>query len=230
MANDYVTVDDFYNIVQLDPEKYGTIMQFMLDTAANHINNVTKRKKDGFLADSVASARLFYGNNKQIIEIDEAVEITALGFKYHYDDATYTPMLTTDYIAFSGSNDSPNFNNTPYTKLMINPNGDFEYFPEVISHSGGYWSNKTSSNFPVYPNIQITGKWGYATTVPEIIKHCVIIQATRYVKRAQGAYGDAIGNTETGQMFFTRKMDNDISSMLKDGGMIRVSNGIGSKR
>lgn len=213
MANDYCSIDEFSQIVKLDPEKYGTLLQFMLDTAAQHINNVCKRKKDGFLADSVATARLFSGNDSHVIQIDENVNISAVGFKYSSSDASYTVMAATDYTPFSGSNDSPDYNNTPYTKLLIHPEGDYSYWPKTKN----------------FPNIQVTAKWGYSLTVPDVIKHCTIIQATRYVKRAQGAYGDAIGNTDTGQMQFVKQFDADMKAMLFAGGMIRVSNGIGSK-
>lgn len=233
MANDYCSIDEFSQIVKLDPEKYGTILQFMLDTAAQHINNVCKRKKDGFLADSSASARLFVGSGTDTIKIDECTEITTVKFKYHFND-TYTTMVSGDYIAFGGSEDSPDFNSTPYTRLMIDPNGDYSYWPYVTSFGENrgflldYRENK-SKKPTVYPNIEITAKWGYSLTVPDVIKHCTIIQATRYVKRAQGAYGDAIGNTDTGQMMFVKQFDADMKAMLFAGGMIRVSNGIGSK-
>lgn len=234
MANDYVTVQDFYEIVELDPEKYGTIMQFMLDSSAKHIDNICKRKKDGFLSDTVASARLFTGSGNETIRIDECTEITTVKFKYHFND-TYTTMVSGDYIAFSGSADSPDFNNTPYTHLMINPNGDYSYWPYVtlFGENRGFqldYRDYKSKKTPVYPSIEVTAKWGYSATVPDIIKNCVIIQATRYVKRAQGAYSDAIGNADTGQMFFTRKIDNDIVAMLYEGGMIKASKGIGSKK
>jgi len=226
MANDYATIEDLYQLVDLDPEKYSTIMQFMLDSAAKHIDNVTKRKQDGWLADTTATARLFTGSGNELIEIDDNVAVTAVGFKYNFDDATYTTMTTSDYIALAGTPKKPEFNKTPYTMLMINPNGDYGYWPKVtVFGDTGFWSSTVdkTSILPLYPSIQVTAKWGYAATVPDVIKHCTIIQATRYVKRAQGAYGDALANTDLGTMAFVRKMDNDIASMLKDGGLIRMS-------
>jgi len=233
VANDYCTIDEFSQIVKLDPEKYGTVLQFMLDTSAQHINNVCKRK-DGFLGDSAASARLFTGSGNEIIEIDDNVQVTLVRFKYHFND-TYTSMASTDWIAFSGSADSPDFNTTPYDHLMINPNGDYSYWPYVtlFGENRGFqldYRDYKSKKVPTYPSIEVTAKWGYSATVPDVIKHCTIIQATRYVKRAQGAYGDAIGNTDTGQMQFVKMFDADMKAMLFSGGMVKVSNGIGSKQ
>lgn len=220
MANDYATVEDLYEIVDLDPEKYSTIMQFMLDSAAKHIDNVTKRKQDGWVADSVATPRLFVGSGNEFVEIDENVAVTSVSFKYDFDDATYTSMASGDYIALAGTKNKPDFNKTPYTMLMINPNGDYDYFPHVTSFGATLRDN---TKLPSYPSIQVTAKWGYAVTVPEVIKTCVVMQATRYVKRAQAVFGDALGNADFGEIRYVRKMDNDIASMLKDGGMIKVS-------
>jgi hypothetical protein len=230
LANDYATLEDLQEIPKFDVTKYADICQFMLDSAAKHIDSITHRH---WLAQSTASARLFTGSNSQIIEIDENTSVTALGFKYNFSDATYTTMATTDYIAFSGSNDSPNFNDKPYTKLMINPNGDFAYFPFVSAFgsafgNGWYTDERELKRIPAYPSIQVTAKWGYADTVPDTIKHCTILQATRWIKRAQGVYGDAIGNIDTGQILYVNKMDKDMQAMLQVGGLIKVS--VGSRR
>lgn len=225
MSNTYVTLEEFSEIVEFDPAKYALIAPFFLDSAVKHIENVTHRQ---WVADSTATARLFTGNNGQVIKIDEAVQITNVEFKYNFTDTTYTAMTANDYIAFTGSEDSPDFNSTPYTKLMINPNGDFTYWPKVSSFGSFLWDDKTIDKYPLYPSIQVTAKWGYAVSAPDVIKTAIITQATRWIKRAEGAYGDAIGNIDTGKILFVNRMDVDIKTILKDGGLIKV--GIGSKK
>lgn len=224
MANDYATVEDVYNIVDLDPEKYSTIMQFMLDSAAQHIDNLTHHDS-GFKGDSTATTRLFAGNDKSVIDIDEATQITLVETKTNFDDS-FVSWTSNDWIAFSGSVKQPNFNKLPYTKIMINPNGDYSYFPHisVFGHSWGLHNNDTHFESVVasYPNIRVTAKWGYAIATPDVIKNCTILQATRWIKRAQAAYGDSLVNTDLGQIMFVRKFDNDLAAMLFQGNYMRV--------
>lgn len=226
MANDYATLEDLQEIPKFDVTKYADICQFMLDAAAKHIDSITHRH---WLAETPASARLYTGSNTKILEIDENTGVTALGFKFSFDDTSFTSMSASDYIPFSGSNDSPNFNAKPYTKLMINPNGDYTYWPFVSTFGNGWYERGQSIHkIPGYPSIQVTAHWGYADTVPETIKNCVIIQATRWIKRGQAVFGDAIGNIDTGQILYVNKMDKDMQAMLQVGGLIKLS--VGSKR
>lgn len=229
MANEYVTVDDLFNIIQLDPEKYGSLMQFMLDTAASHIQNIGGRSKDGYIADTLASTRLYTGSGKGYQKIDECVEVTLVEFKYHMDNASFTSMASTDWFAYTGSEQYPEFNDLPYTKLMISQNGSYANFPSV-NLSQTFWRTDRgyqdeNINKVAQPNIRVTAKWGYGVIAPSVIKHCIILQATRWIERAKSAYSDVIGSNELGQLRYVKMMDVDIKAMLFQGGLHKVQLG-----
>jgi len=178
----------------------------ILTAAENTISRFCNRP-DGFLAATTATARLYAGSGSGFLAIDETPEITAVGAKESFTDATFTAWAVTDWIAFSGSSKSPNFNATPYTGLMVNPNGDYSLF-----RTGGYKG---------FPMVQITAKWGAYTTIPTELKEAAIMQATRWFKRLEGAMADALANGELGTLLYRQSLDPDIKMILVGGRYVR---------
>jgi len=231
MANDYASTADLESVTNMDATKYGVLMQLALDTAAEHINNLTNRSYGGYVADASASTRLFVGSGNGILRIDEATDITSVAAKKSYTDTTYTAWLTTDWIPFRGDSNFPIFGTPaittkPYTGIMINETtGDYSSFPN--GYVGANWSGFASDryyehNSNVYqPTVQITAKWGYATAVPNTIKFCTLILAARLAKRAQANFTDVTGNAEIGDLRYVNEIDKDVKAMLFKGRFIR---------
>lgn len=135
-----------------------------------------------------------------------------MGAKESVSDATFTAWATTDWLAFSGSYRFPNFNATPYTGLMVNPNGDYSYFHQ--------------SNYPGFPMVQITAKWGAYITIPPELKEAAIMQATRWFKRLEGAMADALASGELGMLMYRQKIDPDVAMILVNGRYIKPTVGV----
>ena len=57
----------------------------------------------------------------------------------------------------------------------------------------------------------------------EGVKQACITQAARTFKRGQQAFQDASANVEMGQLYFTRKLDQDVEALLVDAGLRRVT-------
>jgi len=187
-----------------------TDLGLLLTAAENTISRFCNRP-DGFLADSTASARTYPGSGKNILFIDETPEITAVGAKDSYGDASFTAWAVTDWLAFSGSSKFPNFNATPYTGLMVNPNGDYSIFQD--------------SHYRNFPMVQITAKWGAYTTIPTELKEASIMQATRWFKRLEGAMADALASGDFGMMMYRQKLDPDIAMILVNGRYVKPTVG-----
>jgi hypothetical protein len=227
MANDYASTADLESVTNMDATKYGVLMQLALDTAAEHINNLTNRSYGGYVADASASTRLFVGNGTGVLRIDEATDIISIAAKTSYTDTTYTNWLTTDWIPFRGDDRFPVFGTPaittkPYTRIMVNDTtGDYTQFPN--GYTGTSWSGFASdryyeSNNSVYqPTVQVTAKWGYATAVPNTIKFCTLILAARLAKRAQANFADVTGNAEIGDLRYVNEIDKDVKAMLYKG-------------
>lgn len=184
-------------------------LEAILTAAQNTITRFCNRQS--FLADTVASARLYSGSGKDYLTIDETPEITAVGVKESVSDTTFTAWATTDWLAYSGSRRFPNFNSVPYTGLMVNPNGDYSRF----------FRGSTEG----FPMVQVTAKWGAYVTIPDELKEASIMQATRWFKRLEGAMADALASGELGMLMYRQKLDPDIAMILVNGRYIKPTVG-----
>lgn len=208
MANDYATPSMIETQTNIDIIKYNDLVEFMLDTAAEHIDSYCGRP-EGFKALTTATAKTFVGRGKNFIRIPENIQITAVGVKDTYYSDTYTNWLTTDWIAYRGSEKFPIFE-TPYTKLATSANGNYSIFTD------GFIKGRTPIN-----TVSVTAKWGYASVVPKQITEATIIQAVRWIKRAQAVYGDSVGSVEFGNISFVNDMDKDMKQILKMGRWVK---------
>lgn len=189
-------------------------------------------RPDGFVADAVASARVYAGSGKAFQRIDECVEVTAVASKSAPSDSTYTAWTTADWIAFSGDVRWPEFNKKPYTQLMVTPGGSYRYFLQgsvegAVAGAGffpsDYWDRdiryglRNRPDIPGAPTVQVTAKWGYAVTVPAQIKQATLIEAARWSKRGEGVWTDAVSTGEFGEMRYTKALD-PVTVMILAGG------------
>ena len=170
------------------------VLEAILKAATEAIDNYCNRP-DGFVAVETAAARVYANSGKPYLEIDECIAVSQVEIK---DSGGYTVVATDDWEPFAGDSRRPNYNRTPYTRLMLADQGQ---------------------------RVRVTARWGYAATVPAVIKQAVITQATRWYKRAESGWADATGNADFGMMLFRRVLDPDVEMMLKDGRFIRPSIG-----
>lgn len=59
----------------------------------------------------------------------------------------------------------------------------------------------------------------------ELVRQCTLIQATRWLKRAQSAFQDVAAAMETGTLTFARKLDPEVEFMLMEAGLRRLTVG-----
>jgi hypothetical protein len=198
----------------------------LLESATIAIDNLCNRP-NGFVADVAASARLYTGNGKPYLLIDECVEISTVAVKDSASDDDYDTWASDDWIAFSGDHRFPDFNSLPYDSVMVDPTGD----ESGSVFTSGKWTTRggfrplTDTHRGV-PTVQITAKWGYATTVPYTIKIACIMQASRWYKRLQSGMSDTLASGELGQMMYTKVIDPDIAMLLIEGRYVKPATGI----
>lgn len=141
----YTTKQQVENYLQIDiSTDLDTQVDSWIGMAEKYINTYTDRsfeastetKKYAGGDDSIWVDDLLSVNNVWMVEND------ATG------DAGTTELSTTDYYLKQGDN----ANKTPYNKIEISENGNYNYF-----ESGQL-------------NIWINGSWGFSTVVPEDIK------------------------------------------------------------
>lgn len=172
-------------------------------------------RPEGFVAEDTASVRYFPGTGKRVQWIDECVAVDAVAVKDSItdDEDNYTAWTVgavgtttgADVFPASGDPGRPDYNNLPYSLLVIGNNSDHSYFV------GGKYTGKPGFrpdvlDFSGIPTVKVTARWGYAEAVPNNIKQACIIESARFFKLGEGAWADAIAGVDFGQREFVRGM------------------------
>jgi len=224
MANNYADPDDALRVMEKSKwtQEEELSMILCLDAAAARVDTYCGRESGMFVADSTASARTFVGSGSPVQRIPECAEISAVAVKDSITASSYTSWDSTDYISARGDPKDPDFNNTPYTLLVCAADGDYSSFLSGRwSWKGGFRPDPEQYRQRGYPTVQVTAKWGYATTVPDTIKLATVMVAVRWYKRLQSGMSDTLASGELGQMLYTMRLDPDVEGMLKDSGFKR---------
>lgn len=200
-----------------------TNLQLLLDAATDAINGYTNHP-DGFVALSVATARTYNGEGGPYQWIDECVSISLVEVKDSPTDATYAAWAASDWIAFSGDPDAPDFNRLPYTAIMVTPNGSFSHFVSGrFTTRRGFMPDTTVTRGT--PTVRVTAKWGYASVVPSRVKEACLVTAARWFKRGESSWADSMAPANFGTLMFTKTLDPDVEAMLKYGRLVRPAVG-----
>jgi hypothetical protein len=148
-----------YLVIDIDASFHDQVDRWICDIE-KYIDQQTGRN---FVADSVASARYFDGDNSRTLLIDDAVAITEIKTTDTVMVADTDPLLADgDFILYPA-------NKLPITKIALR-----------------------ASVFPAYPlrGIKITGKWGYSVAVPEDIKHAATVLVAGIINYSWTAEGE----------------------------------------
>jgi hypothetical protein len=198
----------------------------LLDASARTIDRFTGRP-EGYFADVTASAKYYNGRGRNFVYIDECVAITAVAVKDSASDTTYTAWTSPttalagdgDWIPATGDPDDPEYNQLPYTLLLVDPNGDEVLFTDgAFSGLTGFRRNRANrARSPGTPTVQVTARWGYSATIPDDIKEANLMQAARWYKRLQSSMADTLASQDFGQLMFRQRIDPDVALILVEG-------------
>jgi len=219
----YATIAELKLAIQITKPTNDAILQSILNYAAAALDNRCRPnhgkpsgERDFFIADTTATAAAYSGTGGATQRIDECTDITLVAVKDSADDAAYVSWAATDWIKASGDVRRPEFNKTPYDLLLIGPDGDYSRFLSGTYSGLRGFAPEIARGYGVQ-TVQVTAKWGYATTVPDDIKAATIMQAARWYKRLQGSMSDVLASGTLGTLIFTKRLDPDIAGILEDG-------------
>jgi len=215
----YATVDELRAFADITTETFDLEMGKLLDGASRAIDGLCGRIRDGFVADPVATARVFAGNGRPYMYIDECAAISAVAVKDTATDSTYTAWETTDWMEFSGSPKNPDFNTLPYQGIMVDPTGDYSIFTSgaYVTRSGFRPMTEVGRGVPT---VRVTARWGYALTVPANVKIATLFVALRQYKRLLAGASDTLASTELGELMYTMTVDPDVALLLTKSGFV----------
>lgn len=192
-------------------------------SASRMIDGFMGRKETGFQAIQTATTREYTGKGERYLFIDECIEITAVKLKDALTDATYDKVLAaTEYKAFRGSYSDPNFNDKPYTGILLTSNATIGTFYTGYALPFFTWEDYPDKD-ALEPTVQITARWGYSDTVPEVIRQATIFQAIEIYKIAQGGMANVTMNDNFGKAIWSKKLHPKVEMLLKLSGIKRAN-------
>lgn len=201
----------------------SSVLQRQLNAAAYCIDHWSGRKHidaiDTFLAPATATVRLYPATRGYYVYTDECCAYTLVEQKDDPSDDTYETLAAENYIPFAGSPERPDYNSLPHMGLLISAVGDQEPFTTGrYSFRPGFKPEK--EGFRNVPTLRITGKWGYSLTTPPVVTSATLLLASRWWKRGQSAWSDAIASSDFGMVLYRQQKDPDVMMMLYNARLI----------
>ncbi len=165
-----------YLLITIDPSFY-TQVDSWIEEMETYIDQMTGRN---FVADSVANARYFDGDNSMNLLIDDAIAITEIKIGDNAALVADTDPLKADgdYLLYPA-------NRLPITKIQLR---------------GAY--------FPALPFrcVKVTGKWGYSAVVPPDITQVATVLVAGIINYSWNAQGE-VSSMTIGRYSVTYKTD-----------------------
>jgi hypothetical protein len=180
-----------------------TVLELLLSAASRAVDGYCNRVDDGFLAPEALEERTFVGDGTESISIPECVELGTISVRSRGVSA-WTAVDDAYVLGYAGSAQRPNFNRFPYTGILLTT-GTFPLglHPDYPLQPG-------------YPTVKVSGRFGYADAVPDVVVTATIVQASRWFKRGQSFWADTIASDSMGTASFRRSVDPDVKMMLDE--------------
>jgi hypothetical protein len=192
ITNGYATAAEFkaefYPAESTDSIDDG-IIENKIEAASRLIDEHCFRR---FWANAADESRTYKAEDADLLFTDDIVSITTLQTDTDGDRVYETTWAITDYDL---EPENAALDGKPYTRITLAPMGRYA-FPAGIAKG-----------------VKVTGKFGYAVTVPAKVKSACLLQAERLFKRKDAPFG-VIGSAEMGQMQVIPKLDPDVAMML----------------
>lgn len=173
--------------------KYDNAIERLVKTVSRLFDKYTGREPGAYFVDTdvIRYFEAFDSSDPDLLIDELAAAPTEVAVAEAGDITDYTVWASTNYILYP-------LNSTPYTELKV----------DIL--------NGTKSNWPQFPkSIKITGKFGYATTVPDEIKEACIIQLIRLLKRMQKGFADTGAIIELAKLTHTKALDPEVGLLIE---------------
>lgn len=205
MANVYLTLTEMKvalpNLTKtLEDGSQDALLTAIISRASRCIDLATFREPGAYYVGSDQS--LFY-NGPLVTAVDPS--------KIYIND-----ILSVTTVETSANGDPTGFDTIdPDTYYLFPNNASFLGIP--YQGIGLYTAFGVGGSWPTaVRSIQITGRFGYSTTTPDIVKAAMIIQVGRWFKRAQLAYQDKVAFTDNASQFaYMNAVDRDVEMIVQ---------------
>lgn len=218
----YATVEALIDRIQLDSSVITAeslaVLEDLLDAISRKIDRLCNVPDNYFAADDTTASKYLRGTGDAYLRIPDCFEIDEVQVKDSCLDlvyATWTSPTTAyagdgDWLPISGTPDNPVYGVTPYTYLIVDPNGNYNCF---------------TRSYNAIPTVCLKAKFGYGTTAPSDIREATLIQVTILFKRFQGSGASTLSTSDIGSLSLRIRrgqMTRDVKELLADGGWLRT--------
>ena len=195
MANNYCIIGDITaQLPESDLQSstdYTAALDFMIAAASRLIDREVGRWDGYFYPTGTAEVRLYDGNGRDELWLDEFLSLTQL--KVAENSLDFITWQSADYIL--APYNAPLIGQ-PYQKIIIHPDGARLFFPAKRR------------------NVRVTGVFGFSATTPPQVKQACIIQVVRWHMRAKQMYQDVGGTAAFAAFTVSGRLDDDIVRLL----------------
>jgi len=175
---------------------YDTQLGVLCTAASRLIDREVGYWPDFFSPSTDAETRYFDGNGDIEIDIDPVASLTSVAVSEagNYSSSDYTSWTqNTDYYTWP-------YNASGLTEPIVRL---------IIDHNGSKY------NWTRYKKaVQVVGRFGYSTSVPELIQQAATTQTMRWYMKAKQGWQDGSANPDMGMMVYAKRLDPDIKEML----------------
>lgn len=194
---DYCTTTDVkanpdLGISSTDVTSYDTVLSALITQASRMIDEYLGKWPDYF-ATTDTSIRYYTAHDPGYLDIDEAVSISSVAVSESGEVTStgYTTWAATDYLLWP-------YNTTdtsePYRRIEI----------DVL--------NGSKFSFYGYPKgVQVTGVFGYSSTVPDTVKRACIAQVVAMFMQDKAAYQNISAGGNAGSLSY----DGELHPLVK---------------
>lgn len=221
----YASPADIRNEINMQSTSDDSKLQTYIAAVSRMIDGYMGYREEGFQAKEVETYKIFSGFGRRYLNIPACLEVTSVALKTDLTQSSYDKVLSaSEYVAFRGVYNHPNYNETPFTGILLTSSSTIATFWKGVSDQRfefGDSSEKNSAKAVSEPNIQIGARWGYADIVPAPIRTATIMQSVRIYQRLSGGMADAIINDAFGMNRYMSELDKDVKVLLNMSGIRR---------
>jgi hypothetical protein len=168
-------------------------VQMCLDAAAAAIDGFCNRP-DGFDAGAATARTFALRAGQTCLEIQECVSVTQVEI---LSDGVWAVLASDLWEAFSGDEDEPLYT-PPHSAIRI-----------------------LGSAYTSLTKLRVTAAWGASADVPPTVKTATLAQATKWFKRFEGSFSNALATNNLGRKAFVQALDPDVEFMLVSARLVR---------
>jgi len=180
----YCTLGEVKAALDITGDQEDSLLYKLMSVAKRAIDNHCRRTFN-----TTTEARYFDGVADKL-HVPDLLSVTSLKTDTDGDGVYETTFASTDYLLYP-------YDEPPYWKVQLSE----------ASAQSNFATGKRQA-------VEITGTWGYATSVPDDIQLIAIMQAARLYRLSKGGFGTEIGAPEIGVQTIYQGLPSDAKRLL----------------